>query len=189
MSPTVPNAPPLAITFHPQASQEEWARVAAIVRLLPGVLRVDVAPAPPVERVGGAVKPAPKRGKNSEWWVANTLGVCIAELGDSELAASMMLVFVECQGVFTSVDVLFAVLHGQFPSVWTASHRNQVVPVYAQLRKKVAHSSYRLLPSGRGAYGLQGLEQKAIASAERVRLKKDPAVQIVDKRDAKRAIG
>ncbi|HYE89691.1 MAG TPA: hypothetical protein VEA38_01670 [Terriglobales bacterium] len=169
----------MLVKFAPQAGRVDWQRVFEIVSRLPGVANVEVAPAPMVEHVGGSVQRGAESPKSPRYWLSNTLGTCIAEIGGSDLEAAMMQLFIECRGVFTGADVLFAALHSHFPKVWTADLRPRATTVYSQLRRKVAHCPYRLLPSGRGAYGLQSYRASALAEIARVSRVQDPSVSVV----------
>jgi hypothetical protein len=183
--------PPIVITFGPNATQEDWRRVQAMALLMPGVANAEAAPAPPVVSVGGRVHESPpKRGKkHADFWVMNTMGVCVAELGDSPLEASMMQVLLNAQGVFRDTETLFAACQAFYPAVWIDSRRRELVTIYGKLRKKVEHTPYRLMPSGRAAYGLQSRGEHAVTDVRQVREKRDPGVLVLDILDARRATG
>lgn len=182
--------PPIVITFGPTASQEDWRRVQQIAALLPGVAKAEAAPAGPVASVGGRVHEVPAKAgkKTADFWVMNTMGVCVAELGDSQLEASLMQVLLNAQGIFRDTEVLFAACQAFYPLVWRDERRRELVTIYGKLRKKVAHTAYRLLPAGKGAYGIQSRAEHVVSDARQVRERRDPGVLVLDI-DRSRATG
>jgi hypothetical protein len=154
----------LIVSIKAGTSPADLEHLAAVVRLMPNVGRVDVElPAlehtPPAGRVKleATTRPPATPGDDPRitWWLCNALGICVAEIGASMQEASILQLLLECRGTFDSRKTLAACLRMQFPAIWGRSTKSLGVALQ-RLRKKLLHTDYRLADTRGGrCYGLE----------------------------------